>query len=494
MRSTHDIEQIIQTKLHARAGAALHDRVLARVRRAQARDTETTVAHPSTRRRSIMKYASIAAIIGIAMLIGSQTITLSPPAYALDKTVAAMQNLPFIHMIKRQGTGGPIVEERWIEVGPDGQQVRYRHDRMAETFVIQDGASVARFHHEIKTVMLYSREQMPYRWVGALAQTFENLRDEGLIIEEYASFRGRLVHKVWWPTMRSICYVDPDTQRPVAIGSCELTYELPPKGTFDIARFTPRNYTVVDRRDETDALRPRTALRMSAEEADQENRFYVDVELIPQNPISVEILNGNDVIPFYRTGPRRYAGDLDLKVTCDCDISWALSITSHGIQGGDYACWVKPFHMSAPGGVVSVGAELTNTHDFETLNGGKLATVKLKPRPRPEPMHDARACQTLGLALYDAARYEEALAIFVKMEAADNADPEDRALAAIWQGHMLDLLGRRDDAIARYQAVVDMDLTRGVEQGQYGLHYDFAPYAQSRAETPFIRIENRDNY
>ena len=55
--------------------------------------------------------------------------------------------------------------------------------------------------------------------------------------------------------------------------------------------------------------------------------------------------------------------------------------------------------------------------------------------------------------------------------------------ALIWQGHMLDLLGRREEAVALYQQVVEMksrgaDATTTVDS--YGLQYVPRIYAKEK--------------
>lgn len=98
----------------------------------------------------------------------------------------------------------------------------------------------------------------------------------------------------------------------------------------------------------------------------------------------------------------------------------------------------------------------------------------------------------LGFALYDTERYEEALRAFVGLEevARESGDRNRQVVAVIWQGQMLDLLGRREEAIARYQRVVDMNPEGGMRHDQYGMSYQFGPYAAERLRTPFQRIEN----
>ena len=68
-----------------------------------------------------------------------------------------------------------------------------------------------------------------------------------------------------------------------------------------------------------------------------------------------------------------------------------------------------------------------------------------------------------------------------------------RPLAIIWQGHVLDLLGKREAAIARYQQVADMGMENRQRHEQYGLVYTPSPYAGERMTTPFIRLENRND-
>ncbi len=96
----------------------------------------------------------------------------------------------------------------------------------------------------------------------------------------------------------------------------------------------------------------------------------------------------------------------------------------------------------------------------------------------------------LGLALYDLKNYEEALLVFRKViQGAESPD----VVALIWEGHMLDLLGRRDEAIAVYQQVVDMnirDVSSTITIDAFGLEFIPSLYAEERIKSPFKRIEN----
>ncbi|MEN6337989.1 MAG: alpha/beta fold hydrolase, partial [Phycisphaerales bacterium] len=100
----------------------------------------------------------------------------------------------------------------------------------------------------------------------------------------------------------------------------------------------------------------------------------------------------------------------------------------------------------------------------------------------------------IGFALYDAKRYDDALAAFEKMQEKAGDNPRGRMMAILWQGHMLDLLGKRDAAIAKYRAVADMNMDDFEQRhDQFGLAYKPSSYAKERMTTPFVRLENRDD-
>ena len=106
--------------------------------------------------------------------------------------------------------------------------------------------------------------------------------------------------------------------------------------------------------------------------------------------------------------------------------------------------------------------------------------------------HPADLLKT-GFALYDFKIYEEALLVFRRLYefALEQEDKLRSAEALVWQGHMLDLLGRRDEAVAVYKIVVDMNVIHRVRNSQYGLTYLPSIYAAERIKEPFKRIENR---
>ena len=98
-----------------------------------------------------------------------------------------------------------------------------------------------------------------------------------------------------------------------------------------------------------------------------------------------------------------------------------------------------------------------------------------------------------GFALYDVENYEEALFVFERMQwlASEQKENTYEAVALIWQGHMLDLLGRRGEAVSRYGLAAEMNLDDTWMHGQYDMKYSLSPYAIDRIKEPFQRIDNR---
>jgi len=109
-----------------------------------------------------------------------------------------------------------------------------------------------------------------------------------------------------------------------------------------------------------------------------------------------------------------------------------------------------------------------------------------------EMFETLRSYMRTGFALYDVENYEEALFVFERMQwvAVEKKEKTYEAVALIWQGHMLDLLGKRDEAFSRYGQAAEMNLEDTWMHGQYGLKYSLSPYAKERMNEPFQRINN----
>lgn len=129
----------------------------------------------------------------------------------------------------------------------------------------------------------------------------------------------------------------------------------------------------------------------------------------------------------------------------------------------------------------------------DSLSWGVTSSRDLASRYSPEWLETFttyRHCLRTGFALYDVERYAEALAVFERLETKFGDRPETKAMGLIWQGHMLDLMGKRAEALGRYQKAAEMNLADTWSHGQYGLSYELSPYARERLKTPFKRLEN----
>jgi len=147
-------------------------------------------------------------------------------------------------------------------------------------------------------------------------------------------------------------------------------------------------------------------------------------------------------------------------------------------------------------GVREAWARSAATH-LNTMDWGWGASQDMAEAYEPgwlEEIRNPTEYLRLGFALYDMKRYDDALTVFRRLQAWAQEEKEVpySALACIWQGHMLDLLGRRGEALEVYQRVADMGLTNSWSHGQYGMRYLLSPWAAERLETPFQRIENRE--
>lgn len=91
----------------------------------------------------------------------------------------------------------------------------------------------------------------------------------------------------------------------------------------------------------------------------------------------------------------------------------------------------------------------------------------------------------LGLTLYDGEYYKEALEAFRKVVEFEPKSIWDFA-ARVWQGHLLDLLSRRDEAIEQYRIAQKMRNVGTMRHDQYGLVIN-QEWVEARLQTPLQR-------
>ncbi len=206
----------------------------------------TRLSAISPRAKAVV-FAATAAGLAVAAGIAALMIFSARPAYALDQTLKALKQVGFMHLIQR-GADGTLTDERWIEIGADGRQVRYRQDTPPNFFAVQDEKTVLAHYKDKNTVVLYTPAQQQFEWVGDLGEMLRAFQEKGnnVVIEANVQFRGHRAHLVRWLKLNAEAYIDPDTRLPMSIFGYDVSYEAPPAGTFDIV--IPKEGLVVDKR------------------------------------------------------------------------------------------------------------------------------------------------------------------------------------------------------------------------------------------------------
>ena len=105
-------------------------------------------------------------------------------------------------------------------------------------------------------------------------------------------------------------------------------------------------------------------------------------------------------------------------------------------------------------------------------------------------MEDADLFFRLGMALFDGNHYEESLQAFQKCAELDSKNKSMMYfLGLVWQGHLLDLLNRRDEAVTFYkQALQHCDADTDIRHDQYGMRITHS-WVENRIQSPFKRLE-----
>ncbi|MCY3020953.1 MAG: alpha/beta fold hydrolase [Planctomycetota bacterium] len=99
---------------------------------------------------------------------------------------------------------------------------------------------------------------------------------------------------------------------------------------------------------------------------------------------------------------------------------------------------------------------------------------------------DSRAWHKLGVTLYDGKNYDEALEALRRAEKSSGSDVFRSFVALVWQGHILDLLGRREEALDRYKTASNLRMQGAMRCDQYGIVID-QNWVKERIEKPFQR-------
>jgi proline-specific peptidase len=125
---------------------------------------------------------------------------------------------------------------------------------------------------------------------------------------------------------------------------------------------------------------------------------------------------------------------------------------------------------------------------IDSISWGVQASRELAAKYSPEWLESFsqyRQYLRTGFALYDVERYADALAVFERDEVKFGGTPQMKALGPIWQGHMLDLMGKRPEALARYRKALEIDPSFGE------LHEYMAwAYAHKAGLCPYLYVSH----
>jgi len=119
------------------------------------------------------------------------------------------------------------------------------------------------------------------------------------------------------------------------------------------------------------------------------------------------------------------------------------------------------------------------------VGAGEMALDAFK-KARGGQLLDANSWFKLGITLYDGKYYEQALTAFRKVQSQAQDDPSRACAALVWQGHLLDLLERRDEALHCYNEALGKSANLNMRHDQYGIKLD-REWVQKRLEEPFRR-------
>lgn len=117
---------------------------------------------------------------------------------------------------------------------------------------------------------------------------------------------------------------------------------------------------------------------------------------------------------------------------------------------------------------------------------GKRA-LELLDESRRDDSIESEQWFKLAMLLYDSKHYPEALEAFQHISTPAEKQPAVRFDALTWTGHILDLLGRREEAIGAYKEAAKIDIGNQVRRyDQYDIAAD-RKYVEDRLKTPFTR-------
>jgi tetratricopeptide (TPR) repeat protein len=123
--------------------------------------------------------------------------------------------------------------------------------------------------------------------------------------------------------------------------------------------------------------------------------------------------------------------------------------------------------------------------DLPWVGAGEKALNVFK-KIQDSKMSDPGQWFKLGMTLYDGKYYEQALEAFRKSQIHAQKDPSRACAALVWQGHLLDLLERREEALKCYNDALGKSASLNMRHDQYGIRLN-REWVQKHLKEPFSR-------
>jgi beta-lactamase regulating signal transducer with metallopeptidase domain/tetratricopeptide (TPR) repeat protein len=147
----------------------------------------------------------------------------------------------------------------------------------------------------------------------------------------------------------------------------------------------------------------------------------------------------------------------------------------------------KPFQQSSP-----VEQELSKDIQQLPWTGAGKDALNVFNKAKEGNLSNPGSWFKLGLTLYDGQYYKEALEAFQRTHDLSGKTSYRYLASLVWQGHIFDLIGQREDALSLYEAVLKEERDFQVRHDQYGLKVN-RDWVKKRLEKPFERPTTQDN-
>jgi hypothetical protein len=252
------VDYVIQLihRLNDKTSPQMDQRVLADAKGALAKtNTKTSVLSKPNLGRFIMKSPMTRLAMGVILTIGVISAVFihgATPVYALEQTLTALNEIQFLHAVMRNAEG-QATDERWIEVGSDGEQARYMQESRLlgmDVLIVDNDQTCFVYYKDKQTAVLYDSHQARYEWFNNLRQLLQDLAGQGrsgvVEIETQVPYQGGVAHRVRLIRANMNCYIDPQTHLPLAVGPYEMSYEEPSDMLFSME--IPDGVGTVDKR------------------------------------------------------------------------------------------------------------------------------------------------------------------------------------------------------------------------------------------------------